>query len=125
MDRQRAARDADIEKRVYLHFQYHRLAARLGAKRAILAVAHTILVIIYHLLRHGATYQDLGDSYFDKRDHQGTLRRSVRRLEGLGYKVTPEAAGESYFRSNYDQHSWNLRSVVLQTWSGFIESPPK
>lgn len=87
-----AAWGAVNTKGSYLKAQYHRLAARRGAKRAILAVAHTILVIIYHLLRHGTTYQDLGDSYFDERDHQGTLRRSVRRLEGLGYKVTLEAA---------------------------------
>jgi transposase len=55
-------------------------------------VAHTILVIIYHLLRHGSIYQDLGDNYFDEWDRQGILRRSVRRLEGLGYNVTLEAA---------------------------------
>jgi transposase len=76
----------------YLAAQYHRLAARRGAKRAILAVAHSILVIIYHLLRDGTTYQDLGGNYFDQRDPQAVLRRSVRRLQGLGYKVTLEAA---------------------------------
>ena len=87
-----AAWDAVNTKGSYLKAQYHRLAARRGAKRAILAVAHAILVIIYHLLRHGSIYQDLGDNYFDERDRQGILRRSVRRLEGLGYKVTLEAA---------------------------------
>jgi transposase len=76
----------------YLSAQYHRLAARRGAKRAILAVAHSILVIIYHLLRDGTTYQDLGGDYFDQRNAQAVVRRSVRRLEGLGYRVTLEAA---------------------------------
>jgi len=76
----------------YLAAQYHRLAARRGAKRAILAVAHTILVTIYHLLRHGTTYQDLGGKYFDERDRLTAVRRAVRRIERLGYKVTLEAA---------------------------------
>ena len=87
-----AAWAAARTKGSYLSAQYHRLAPRRGAKRAILAVAHSILVIIYHLLRDGTTYQDLGSSYFDQRNAQAVLRRSVRRLEGLGYRVTLEAA---------------------------------
>jgi transposase len=87
-----AAWAAARTKGSYLSAQYHRLAARRGAKRAILAVAHSILVIIYHLLRDGTTYQDLGSTYFDQRNAQAVLRRSVRRLEGLGYRVTLEAA---------------------------------
>lgn len=76
----------------YLSAQYHRLAARRGAKRAILPVGHSILVIIYHLLRDGTACQDLGSSYLDQRNTQAVLRRSVRRLEGLGYQVTLVAA---------------------------------
>jgi len=76
----------------YLAALYHRLAARRGAKRAIVAVAHAILVIIYHLLRHGTSYRELGSNYFDERDRQATVRRAVRRLERLGYQVTPEVA---------------------------------
>jgi len=87
-----AAWAAARTKGSYLSAQYHRLAARRGAKRAILAVAHSILVIIYHLLRDGTTYQDLGSNYFDQRNAQAVLRRSVRRLEVLGYRVTLEAA---------------------------------
>lgn len=87
-----AAWAAARTKGSYLSAQYHRLAARRGAKRAILAVAHSILVIIYHLLRDGTTYQELGGNYFDHRNAQAVLRRSVRRLEGLGYRVTLEAA---------------------------------
>lgn len=76
----------------YLSSQYHRLAARRGAKRAVLAVAHTILVIIYHLLNRGTTYQNLGSNYYDQRNREATLRRSVLRIEHLGYKVTLEVA---------------------------------
>ena len=57
-----------------------------------MAVGHTILVALYHLLRDGATYEDLGSNWFDERDRQATVRRSVRRLEALGCRVTLETA---------------------------------
>lgn len=77
----------------YLAAQYRRLAARRGAQRAIVAVAHTLLVIIYHLLRDPtAVYQDLGDNYFDERNRTSAVRRAVQRIERLGYRVTVEAA---------------------------------
>jgi transposase len=71
----------------YLGAQHHRLASRRGAKRASVAVGHTILLIAYQLLRHGGTYEDLGVNYFDERDRQRVERRLVRRLEALGYTV--------------------------------------
>ncbi|HZS86068.1 MAG TPA: IS110 family transposase [Chloroflexota bacterium] len=76
----------------YLAALYHRLAARRGAKRAIVAVAHALLVIVYHLLRDSTAYRELGGNYFDERDREATARRSVRRLERLGFKVTLEVA---------------------------------
>lgn len=87
-----AAWAASRARNTYLSAQYHRLAARCGAKRAVVAVAHTILVTIYHLLRRGTTYQDLGGNYFDQRDRQAAVRRSVRRIERLGYKVILQPA---------------------------------
>jgi transposase len=87
-----AAWAAARRRRAYLSAQDHRLAARRGAKRALLAVAHSILVIVYYLLKQGTVYRELGGNYFDERDRQATTRRAVRRLERLGYKVTIEAA---------------------------------
>jgi transposase len=87
-----AAPAAGRSKRTYLAAQYHRLAARRGTKRAALAVGHSILVIVYHLLRDGTTYQDLGPHHFDARDRRAVERRLCRRLEALGYKVTLEPA---------------------------------
>jgi len=87
-----AAQAAAHTKGTYLAAQYHRLAGRRGGKRAIMAVAHTILVTIYHMLTRGTTYSDLGGNYFDERDRQATIRRAVRRIESLGYKVTLEEA---------------------------------
>jgi len=78
---------ASHAKDTYLRSQFHRLAARRGKKRALVAVAHTILVIAWHLLKGCCTYQDLGGDYFEKL-YQETLQRSlVRRLERMGHRV--------------------------------------
>jgi len=58
--------------------QYRRLAARRGAKRALIAVAHTILIIAYHIIRDGTTYDDLGSNYFDERDRHSFPERRVK-----------------------------------------------
>ena len=78
--------------RHYLSAQYDRLVARRGAKRAVVAVAHTILIIVYHLLRDGTTYQELGADYFDDGDRSDTVHRAVYRIERLGYSVTLKAS---------------------------------
>jgi transposase len=72
----------------YLSAFYHRIARRRGKKRAILAVAHKLLVIIYHMLKDNKPYQDLGGDYFDQLDADRIERRAVQRLEQLGYTVT-------------------------------------
>jgi transposase len=85
-----AAWAASHVKESYLAAQYRRLAARRGKKRALLAVGHTILVIIYHLLKYHAEYQDLGRDYFDRLEPERLRRYLVKRLEALGHKVTLE-----------------------------------
>jgi transposase len=88
-----AAWAAGRTKNTYLAAQFHRLKARRGAKRAVVAVAHSILVIAYHILKEeGTVYRDLGPNYFDQRSKEATTKRSVKRLERLGYKVTLEPA---------------------------------
>lgn len=83
-----AAWAASHSRNTYLAAQYRHLAARRGKKRALVAVGHTILVIIYHLLKDNVEYKDLGADFFD-RLHPDRLRRHlVKRLEGLGYDVT-------------------------------------
>ena len=86
-----AAHAAARTKETYLSAQYHRLAARRGKKKAAVAVGHTILVIVYHLLKQGTTYADLGPIYFDQHDRQAVERRLLNRLHRLGYKVTLES----------------------------------
>jgi transposase len=72
----------------YLAAQYHRFARRIGKHKAIVAVSHSLLVIIYHMLRDQRPYQDLGADYFDRLDVQRLQRHYVRRLAQLGYAVT-------------------------------------
>ena len=81
---------ASHTKNTYLSALYHRLAGRRGKKRALVALGHTILVIIYHLLKDQTTYRDLGPDYFDKLDQDRQTRSLVRRLEQMGHKVTLE-----------------------------------
>ncbi len=85
-----AAHAAARKKGTYLAAQYRRLAARRGRNKAAVAVGHTILVIVYHLLQRGTDYDELGPRYFDERARQAVERRLVRRLEGLGYTVSLE-----------------------------------
>jgi transposase len=87
-----AAHAAARTKGTYLAAQYRRLAARRGRAKAAVAVAHSILIIAYHLLMEGTVYRDLGANYFDERDRQAVERRLVHRLEGLGYTVSLQPA---------------------------------
>jgi len=82
-----AAHSASHQKHCYLAEQYRRIAKRRGSKRAALAVAHSILVIIYHLLRDHTTYQEKGETFFEEQDRQGAEKRLVRQLTRLGYHV--------------------------------------
>ena len=76
----------------YLGAQFRRLAARRGTKRAAVAVARSILVIAYHILREATQYRELGADYFDRRNQEQIERRLVKRLEQLGHKVILEPA---------------------------------
>jgi transposase len=94
-----AAWAASKTKATYLQAQFRRLAAIRGSKRAIIAVASTILTIGYHMLKQGTTYRELGGNYFDKRNLLRTTRRLVKRLQALGHTVILEPT-HSPFRSS-------------------------
>jgi len=82
-----AAWAAQATKGTYLKAQYRRLAPRRGKKRALVAVGHTILVSIYHMLAQGTPYQELGPDHFEQLDPQRLTRYLVKRLERLGHTV--------------------------------------
>jgi transposase len=86
-----AAWAATRKRQGYLPARYQRLAGRRGRKRALIALAHKLIVIVYELLTRKEDYRDLGGNYFDQRDREAVVRRSVTRLERLGYRVTVEA----------------------------------
>ena len=76
----------------YLRAQFLRLKGRRGAKKAIIAVAASMLTAAYHMLRDGVEYHDLGADHFDRRDRTKVAHRLIRRLEELGLRVKIEAA---------------------------------
>ena len=86
-----AAKSAGRTK-TYLGAQYQRLSRRIGASRAAVAVAHTIAVILYKVIKTGEHFVDLGHRYFEERDRAAITRQAVRRLERLGHRVTLETA---------------------------------
>jgi transposase len=87
-----AAWAASHGKNTYLSAQYRRFMRRFGTKgegKAVFAVAHTLVVIIWHVLKEGATYEELGADYFARHsDAEDRSRYLVRQLEALGHKVT-------------------------------------
>ncbi len=78
---------ASRKKASYLQAQYHRLRARRGARKAVCAVAASILTAAYHMLKDGTAYRDLGPGHLDQRSRETQARRLVRRLADLGYAV--------------------------------------
>jgi len=77
-------------KGTYLYALYHRLVPRRGAKKAIVAVAHSLLIIVYHVLKNQVPYHELGANHFDKLNLTHIKRHHVRRLESLGFRVILE-----------------------------------
>src|SRR5436190_5869404 len=87
-----AAWAAVHKKDTYLHAQFLRLKSRRGPKKAIVAVAASILTAAYHILKHGVDYHDLGGDFFDRRDKAKLAKRLIARLHDLGLTVEVRAA---------------------------------
>jgi hypothetical protein len=77
-----------------LQAQYLRLRSRRGSKKAICAVAASMLTAAWHMLKNGTFYEDLGPNHFDNQAKSKHALRLVRRLQNLGYavEITPRAA---------------------------------
>ena len=76
---------ASRKKASYTQAQFHRLRARRGAKKAVCAVAASILTAAYHMLKDGTQYRDLGPDHFDRRSKQQQTKRLLKRLADLGF----------------------------------------
>lgn len=82
-----SAKAASHTKDTYLSAQYHRIAARRGANRACIAVAHSMLTIIYHVLKKRKPYEELGSDFFNKLNEKNVVKRATKILESMGYEV--------------------------------------
>lgn len=89
-----AAISASQARGTYLRAKFHRLKARMSAKKAAVAIAHKILVAVFHILQRAVAFADLGADYLNRLDKHRTARRLIRRLNALGYEVMlqPKAA---------------------------------
>ncbi len=87
-----AAHGAARSKNTYLGAYYQRLKKRMGSKKAIVALAHRILIIIYHLLHEQQSYRKLGPGHAEEHATESSKRWAIRRLEQLGYQVTLQPA---------------------------------
>ncbi len=85
-----AAWGASLKRDCYLSSQFQRLVKRLGRKKALVAVAHSLLVISFHVLQNDQTYTELGGDYFDRHHVEQQREYYLRRLQMLGLKVTVE-----------------------------------
>ena len=81
------ARSAIRNKQSYFYSRYQRIAARRGGKRALIAVAHSMLIAIYHILKEKVPYCDLGANYYSSRNQEKLIQRNLRSLEKLGVEV--------------------------------------
>jgi transposase len=90
-----AAIGASRKRDSFFKSKYTKLKIRRGGGRAALAIGHKLLVCAYHILSTGTVYTDLGEHYQDRRDDERTKNRCIRRLEGLGYKVTAVPVGDA------------------------------
>jgi transposase len=84
-----AAISAARKKGSYFKAKYHKLKARRGGGKAALAIAHKLLISIYHVLR-GKVFRDLGETYLDQRNLKRTAARHIRSLQALGFQVKIE-----------------------------------
>ncbi len=89
-----AAWGAAHSKNTFLAAQYRRLVGRIGDRRAAIAVAHSLLVIAYHVIKDGQPYQELGANFYDQRSQEIIVRRLTKRLEELGFNVSLQAKEE-------------------------------
>ncbi len=83
------------KKGTYLSALYHRLVVRRGKKKAIVAVAHALLVMIYHIFKDQVPYRELGSGHFDKINAVYVKRHHIKRLENLGFKVILEPISQA------------------------------
>ncbi len=82
-----SAWSASKAKGTYLKARYQRLASRRGKKRATFAIAHTLLIMAYHIFKEQCTYKELGANYFDRLNEEYLINKLTSRIQNLGYQI--------------------------------------
>ena len=100
---------ATRKKDSYFQAQYRRLAPRRGKKRAVVAVAHSLLVVIYHMLKTGSSYRELGGDYFDKLNQKRLLPHLLKRINRPGLSGHPQGRLRNFSKQQSPQDTaWAL-----------------
>ena len=81
------ARSAIRNKTSFFYARYQKIAARRGGKRALIAIAHSMIIAIYHILKDLQPFRDLGNTYYTEKNTEKIMRRNIKSLENLGFKV--------------------------------------
>lgn len=113
-----AAFGAARTKDSFLQARYKRLTARRGPIKALVAVEHSIITAIWHMLNDNVPYHELGGDYFTQRDPERAARRAVSRLNELGYRVTHRPDGRCWMNERG-------RSLAETTPTGPIPLPER
>ena len=79
-------------KSSYFHAQFARISAHRGSKRAYVAVAHSMLVAIYHILKEGVVFKDLGADYYNQFNRERKINAYLKKLKALGWEAPVVAA---------------------------------
>jgi hypothetical protein len=103
----------------YLRAQFQRLKARRGPKKAVVAVAASILTAAYFILRDGVPHRDLGPDFFDRRDRTNVVRRLRRRIEALGYRVDVHQVAQRPNPNPVPSQEWSLRETRCASRRGY------
>lgn len=91
-----AARSASRMKNSFFSARFKRLCARRGYNRALVAVQHSMITAIWHILSTGEYYRDLGGDYYTRRSPQQVIRRKIKDLQAAGYQITlPPPPGQT------------------------------
>jgi transposase len=88
-----AAWAASRTKGTYLGAKYRKMASRMSKKKALIALAHTMLVSIYHMIKKKEPYKELGSDYLENLNKDKTIKNLKKRIEAFGYKVDLSVVG--------------------------------
>ena len=119
-----AAWAASHTKDNYLAAFYRRMCIRKGAPKAVMALAHHMMTVVYHILAHQTEYVELGADYYDQRNKPRVVNRLLKRLQDLGFKVTLQASSPILIEPPAADPSVHLLESDGPSLDGPLSAPP-